>query len=363
MSKVILSLKNIRKDFNKVVAVRNVNLEIEEGEFFSLLGPSGCGKTTTLRLIGGFEKPTSGEILLNGKIINNMPPNKRDINTVFQNYALFPHMSVYKNLTFGLENKGFSKKVINEKIDAILKIIKLEQFGGRRPSELSGGQQQRVALARALVNNPSILLLDEPLGALDLKIRKHMQIELKKIQKSVGITFIYVTHDQEEALTLSDRIAIMNEGELIQVGSPEKIYLNPKSKFVADFIGEANIIEGKITGKEKGMLKINIGSDKNVLVPTTDESIFNNDVCVVIRPEDIKILAQDNIDNYNVVGGKIRDIIFKGVGVLYNVELTNGTIIRLLDSNKEHELGHFNNNNEVKIGWEYSRGVLINEKK
>jgi len=272
-------------------------------------------------------------------------------------------MSVYKNLTFGLENKGFDKKTIDEKIDSILKIIKLELFGSRRPSELSGGQQQRVALARALVNSPSILLLDEPLGALDLKIRKHMQFELKKIQKSVGITFIYVTHDQEEALTLSDRIAIMNEGELIQVDSPEKIYLNPKSKFVADFIGEANIIEGKIIGKEKDMLRIDIKADKDILVSGQDEIISGNDVCIVVRPEDIKILTEDNISNFNIVSGKIRDIIFKGVGVLYNIELQNGVIIRVLDSNKEFGLDHFNNNNEVKIGWEYSRGVLINEQK
>lgn len=363
MSKVILSLRNIRKEFNKIVAVKDINLEIEEGEFFSLLGPSGCGKTTTLRLIGGFEKLTSGEIILNGKCINNIPPNKRDINTVFQNYALFPHMSVYKNLTFGLENKGFSKKVIDEKIDSILKIIKLELFGSRRPRELSGGQQQRVALARALVNSPSILLLDEPLGALDLKIRKHMQFELKKIQKSVGITFIYVTHDQEEALTLSDRIAIMNEGELIQVDSPEKIYLNPKSKFVADFIGEANIIEGKIISKEKDKLRIDIKAEKDILVSGQYEIISGNDVCIVVRPEDIKILTEDNINNFNIISGKIRDIIFKGVGILYNIELRNGIIIRVLDSNKEFGLDHFNNNNEVKIGWEYSRGVLINEQK
>lgn len=363
MAKVILSLRNVRKEFDKVIAVKNINLEIEEGEFFSLLGPSGCGKTTTLRLIGGFEKPTSGEIILNGKLLNNIPPNKRDINTVFQNYALFPHMSVYKNLTFGLENKGFSKKVIDEKINSILKIIKLELFGNRRPKELSGGQQQRVALARALVNSPSILLLDEPLGALDLKIRKHMQFELKKIQKEVGITFIYVTHDQEEALTLSDRIAIMNEGELVQIDSPEKIYLNPKSKFVADFIGEANIIGGKVVGKENNMLKIDIRIGTNILVPLKEEIKLQTDVNVVVRPEDIKILAKDSINNFNIIKGKIRDIIFKGVGVIYNIELQNGILIRVLDSSKEFGLDHFSSNNEVNIGWEYSRGVLISEQK
>ena len=246
MADNIIELRHISKVYsdNGFKAVDDFNLEVKRGEFVTFLGPSGCGKTTTLRMIAGFEMPTSGEILLNGEDISQLPANKRPINTVFQRYALFPHMNVFDNIAFGLKIKKMDKDTIEHKVNRMLKLVGLEGFGLRNINQLSGGQQQRVAIARALVNEPKVLLLDEPLGALDLKLRKTMQIELKNIQQEVGITFVYVTHDQEEALTMSDTIVVMNEGQIQQIGSPTDIYNEPENRFVAQFIGESNIIEG-----------------------------------------------------------------------------------------------------------------------
>jgi spermidine/putrescine transport system ATP-binding protein len=241
-----VELQGVRKSFREVVAVDGVSLRIERGEFFSLLGPSGCGKTTTLRMIAGFEHPTEGEVLIQGRAMGETPPFARNVNTVFQHYALFPHMTVAENVGFGLKMKGRKRSEIETRMSEALELVRLSGYEQRRPRQLSGGQQQRVALARALINHPAVLLLDEPLGALDLKLRKEMQTELKRLQKSVGITFIYVTHDQEEALTMSDRIAVMNGGQVEQVGLPEEIYERPQSRFVADFIGETNFIEGLV---------------------------------------------------------------------------------------------------------------------
>lgn len=241
-----IELRDIIKQFGEVTAVDHVSMQIRDGEFFSLLGPSGCGKTTCLRLIAGFELPTSGDILLHGQPIGATPPYKRNVNTVFQSYALFPHMSVAENIAFGLQMHKVSKSEIARRVKETLALIRLEGYDTRRPRQLSGGQQQRVALARALVNHPAVLLLDEPLGALDLKLRKEMQIELKSLQERVGITFIFVTHDQEEALTMSDRIAVMNAGKVLQVGTPTEIYERPNCRFVADFVGETNFIDGTI---------------------------------------------------------------------------------------------------------------------
>ena len=234
----MIQLVAINKSFKEHKAVDNISIVIKEGEFLTLLGPSGCGKTTTLRMIAGFEEPTSGEILLDGIDVSRKNPYERNLNTVFQNYALFPNMNVYNNIAFGLKIKKLSKKTIKEKVTKVLAIVQLEDFGDRYPSQLSGGQKQRVAIARAIVNSPKVLLLDEPLGALDLKLRKQMQFDLKHLQKELGITFIYVTHDQEEALTMSDRIAVMNKGKIEQIGTPDEIYNKPKTKFVANFIGE-----------------------------------------------------------------------------------------------------------------------------
>src|SRR6266487_1791488 len=239
-------MRDVVKQFGEVVAVDHVNMNIRDGEFFSMLGPSGCGKTTSLRMIAGFEYPSAGEICLNGQPIGGTPPFQRNVNTVFQSYALFPHMNVTENVAFGLEMKKVLKVEIGTRVDQALEMVRLSGYGERRPRQLSGGQQQRVALARALVNRPDVLLLDEPLGALDLKLRKEMQLELKGLQEQVGITFIYVTHDQDEAMTMSDYIAVMSAGKVLQLGRPTEIYENPASKFVADFIGTSNPIAGRI---------------------------------------------------------------------------------------------------------------------
>jgi spermidine/putrescine transport system ATP-binding protein len=248
---IAIDLRNVVKQFGEVNAVDHINMQIRDGEFFSMLGPSGCGKTTTLRMIAGFEYPSSGEIHLRGKPIGSTPAYERNVNTVFQSYALFPHMTVAENVAFGLQMKKVPPPAIAQRVTEALDMVRLSSFGARRPRQLSGGQQQRVALARALINHPEVLLLDEPLGALDLKLRKEMQIELKGLQERVGITFIYVTHDQEEALTMSDRIAVMERGKVLQIGSPTEIYERPTCRFVADFIGESNFIEGNVTATEE----------------------------------------------------------------------------------------------------------------
>ena len=303
----IIELVNLTRQFEDgVVVVDNLNLYVRKGEFITFLGPSGCGKTTTLRMIAGFDRPTAGKILLNGKDITDLPPNKRPINTVFQRYALFPHLNVYDNIAFGLKlRKGeakLSKKDIAAKVEKVLKMVDLEGFEGRSISTLSGGQQQRVAIARAIVNEPEILLLDEPLGALDLKMRKDMQLELKEMHKKLGITFIYVTHDQEEALTLSDTIMVMKDGIIQQIGTPTDIYNEPKNSFVADFIGESNIFSGTYLGDKKVKF---IGRTFDCL----DVFDKNEKVDVVVRPEDVTLVDSGK----GQVGGKIISSIFKGV--------------------------------------------------
>jgi spermidine/putrescine transport system ATP-binding protein len=252
----IIDLCHVSKSYDDTPVVKDLNLTVQSGEFLTLLGPSGCGKTTTLRMIAGFEAATEGEILLKGLNVSDYEPFDREVNTVFQNYALFPHMSVYENIAFGLQMKHVSKKEIRNRVSDMLNLIQLEGYESRSPAQLSGGQRQRVAIARALVNEPSVLLLDEPLGALDLKLRKQMQLELKRLQKKLAITFVYVTHDQEEALTMSDRIAIMNEGVLEQLGTPAEIYEKPQTKFVAGFIGESNIFEAQIAGVENNLISM-----------------------------------------------------------------------------------------------------------
>ncbi len=318
----IIELVNVTRCFEDgTIAVDNMNLYIRKGEFVTFLGPSGCGKTTTLRMIAGFDKPNAGQILLNGKDITDIPPNKRPINTVFQKYALFPHLNIFDNIAFGLklkrelvevtDKKGnvvktkkvkLNKSVIKEKVEKVLKMVDLEGFEKRSVTTLSGGQQQRVAIARALVNEPEILLLDEPLGALDLKMRKDMQLELKEMHKKLGITFIYVTHDQEEALTMSDTIVVMKDGLIQQIGTPTDIYNEPKNSFVADFIGESNIFSGTMTDTKKVRF---IGK----VFDCVDDFPKNEKVDVVVRPEDIYLLDQDK----GQVKGKIISSIFKGV--------------------------------------------------
>jgi spermidine/putrescine transport system ATP-binding protein len=279
-----VALRNVTKRFDDFTAVDDLSLELGQGEFFTLLGPSGCGKTTTLRMIAGFERPTSGEIAIEGEDVAALPPHKRPTNTVFQSYALFPHLSVEKNVAFGLKRKGVGKDEIAERVAAELQRVGLARGAGRRPSQLSGGMQQRVALARALVNLPKVLLLDEPLGALDLKLRKGLQVELKRIQREVGITFVYVTHDQEEALTMSDRIAVMNRGHVEQVSVPEEVYDRPTTTFVAGFIGVSNLMPARITGP--GRVKLDSGPE----VSADTGSLQAGEGCAaVVRPEKLKV--------------------------------------------------------------------------
>lgn len=299
----IIELKNVVKSFDGDVILKNIDLEIGEKEFVTLLGPSGCGKTTTLRIIGGFERQDSGDLLFKGKEISNIPPYERKINTVFQKYALFPHLNVYENIAFGLRLKKVEESIISEKVTEMLRLVNLSGYENRRIDNLSGGQQQRIAIARALVNEPDVLLLDEPLGALDLKLRQGMQFELKKIQKRVGITFIYVTHDQEEALTMSDKIVVMNNGIIQQIGSPVDIYNEPINRFVADFIGESNIVDGVMNED----FEVEFSGHTFECV---DKGFSEKErVDVVIRPEDIEIVPKDK----GYLTGRVLSSVFKGV--------------------------------------------------
>ncbi len=344
-SQNIIELIDVRKEFDdETIAVDNFNLEVKKGEFVTFLGPSGCGKTTTLRMIAGFELPTSGKILLNGQDISNLPPNKRPVNTVFQKYALFPHLNVYENIAFGLrlkkventyknqQGESYTKKQkltkaeIDKKVRKALEIVDLEGFEKRSVSTLSGGQQQRIAIARAIVNEPEILLLDEPLGALDLKMRKEMQIELKNMHRRLGITFIYVTHDQEEALTMSDKIVVINDGEIQQVGTPTEIYNEPMNTFVADFIGESNIFNGTMVGK----LKVKFCG---ATFACLDDYEVNEFVDVVVRPEDIKICKPGE----GQLKGKVVSTVFKGVHYEITVEIGKFEIV--IQSTSSAEVG------------------------
>ena len=309
----IIELKHVTKRFedNGYIAVNDFNLEVKRGEFVTFLGPSGCGKTTTLRMIAGFDIPSEGEILLNGKPITSLPPYERPINTVFQRYALFPHMNIRDNIAFGLKQKKISKDVIDKKVKRMLSLVDLEGFEDRSVSTLSGGQQQRIAIARALVNEPQILLLDEPLGALDLKMRQEMQLELKAMHDRLGITFIYVTHDQEEALTMSDKIVVMSEGQIQQIGTPEDVYNEPKNAFVADFIGESNIFSGIMTGR----LKVRFcGGEFECL----DDLQEGTHITAVVRPEDVELVKPEE----GTIHGVVDSVIFKGMH--YEITVLSG---------------------------------------
>jgi putative spermidine/putrescine transport system ATP-binding protein len=317
---VIISIKGLTRSFGDVRAVAGVDLDIEEGEFITLLGPSGSGKTTVLRMIAGFEKPDSGTIELAGKDVSQLPPYERDVNTVFQDYALFPHMNVISNIKYGLKVKGVAKQECTTRALEALKQVRLEGYGERKPSQLSGGQRQRVALARALVNRPSVLLLDEPLGALDLKLREQMQIELKQLQREVGITFIFVTHDQEEALTMSDRIAVFNNGKIEQLGTPREIYGNPISAFVSEFVGQTN----KLTIESKN---------------------------INIRPESISVSQSTGPGNQSL-SGVLQDIIFVGAITRYLVHTSSGIVISV------NPIGNLNVGDAVMLSWDKEKEFL-----
>jgi len=325
----LIELKDISKSFGSETVLNHVDLYIRQNEFLTLLGPSGCGKTTTLRIIGGFERPTSGDLLFNGQNILKVPPHKRQLNTVFQKYALFPHMDVAENIAFGLKIKRVNKQTIESEVKKMLRLVNLDGFEKRSVTSLSGGQQQRVAIARALINKPQVLLLDEPLGALDLKLRKEMQVELKSMQQALGITFVYVTHDQEEALTMSDTIAVMNEGKILQIGTPEDIYNEPKNAFVANFIGESNIIDGVIHTDYQVTFA-------NNLFNCVDKGFSPEEaVDVVIRPEDLRITPPEK----GQLTGIVKQVIFRGVH--YEMHVNTGEFTWKIHSTVQSTLDEF----------------------
>jgi len=315
-------LVELVKHFGSFSAVDRINLTIPAGEFFSLLGPSGCGKTTTLRMVAGFEEPTSGEVLLDGVNLAGTPPNKRNVNTVFQSYALFPHLKVFDNVAFGLRRAGVDRAQINRRVGEILDQVQLSRFAGRKPAQLSGGQQQRVALARALVLKPAVLLLDEPLGALDAKLRRQLQLELKALQEQVGITFLYVTHDQEEAITMSDHIAVMNSGHVEQAASPREIYEEPATAFVADFLGVSNLIETQATGPSGEGVALQLGPGVTIEATRGDVSARGK-VKIVIRPERVRIEA-DGATGTNRLAAVVTRSVYLGNGVQVIMQLATG---------------------------------------
>jgi spermidine/putrescine transport system ATP-binding protein len=318
-------LDGVRKSFGGVVAVDGISLDIQRGEFFSLLGPSGCGKTTTLRMIGGFEQPDQGRIELGGVDVAGLPPHKRDVNTVFQSYALFPHLNVFDNVAYGLRRKSLDRDHIAKRVPKMLELVNLPGFEGRRVHQLSGGQQQRVALARALVNEPQVLLLDEPLGALDLKLRKQMQLFLKSLQHEIGITFIYVTHDQEEAMTMSNRIAVMKDGHVEQVGPPEEVYERPATEFVAGFLGASNLLEGAVGPVDGDHRVIELDSGEKIRVPAEAVDDGQGRARLGVRPEKIRLHpGGDQGPGDNAIQATVRDATFVGVSNVYTVKTRDG---------------------------------------
>ena len=324
-----ISLESVTKRFGKLVAVRDVSLDIEEGEFFSLLGPSGCGKTTTLRMIGGFEQPDDGRILLRSQDVTAVPPNRRNVNMVFQHYALFPHMSVADNIAFGLRIKGTPKGEQRDRVDEMLEIVRLKGLEKRKPAQLSGGQQQRIALARALINRPAALLLDEPLGALDVKLRKQMQLELKRIQSELGTTFVYVTHDQEEALAMSDRIGVMNDGIVEQIDNPRQIYEHPATAFVADFIGSLNAIDFRVDEVAGGRLVSRVSPTERLVVAAENGYGQGESLKVAVRPERIRIdpAGRPAPEDGSRLEGVLADVVYLGSLTQFHVDTKVGRVL------------------------------------
>ena len=332
-----IELRDISKFFGEVPAVNGISLDVRQGEFLTLLGPSGCGKTTTLRMIGGFELPSSGEILIEGEAMGDRPPYRRPVNTVFQNYALFPHMTVAQNVSYGLEMSGVPKPEQKPRVAEALAMVRLPHVENRKPAELSGGQQQRVALARALVNRPAVLLLDEPLGALDLKLRKAMQLELKRLNREVGATFVYVTHDQEEALTMSDRIAVMNDGRILQLGSPGEIYERPRTRFVADFIGQTNFLEVDVVGADGTMVEVDLPGSGPLRARMPDGIQPEGRMTLAVRPEKISMLGDlpgSDIPGWDQLSGQLEEIVYVGTHTQYLIRLPGGQMLSVYRQNR-----------------------------
>jgi spermidine/putrescine transport system ATP-binding protein len=363
LPEVDVRLVDVTKKFGDQIAVDKISLDVRDGEFFSLLGPSGCGKTTTLRMIGGFEQPTSGLIELQGQDVTWLPPFKRNVNTVFQNYALFPHLTIFENVAFGLRRKGVKGNEVKSRVTDMLALVELPGYEARKPTQISGGQAQRVALARALINRPAVLLLDEPLGALDLKLRKQMQVELKRIQQEVGITFIYVTHDQEEAMTMSDRIAVMNKGHYEQLGDPESLYERPMTRFVAGFLGVSNLLAATIIARDGEYATARLGSEVPIRVPSSLVDGLTG-VSIGVRPEKIR-LSEPNTESptgHNRLTGVVRDASYLGVSTQYQVESRSGTLT-VYEQNVERATKSelWARGDEVQLTWSPDHSFVVPE--
>lgn len=353
-----VEFRNVSKHFGDFIAVDRVDLQVEKGEFLTLLGPSGCGKSTTLRMIAGFLHPTEGEVLIAGEVMGTRPAYRRDSSMVFQDYALFPHMSVFENVGFGLKERRASRQAIEEKVGLMLEVVGLSAFGDRRPGQLSGGQQQRVALARSLVLEPTVLLLDEPLGALDLKMRQHMQVELKNLQERVGVTFIYVTHDQEEALVMSDRIAVMNHGRIEQIGPSHELYENPRTRFVADFIGETNLMAGKVETLSRETVSVAAGG-LTVVGRRPAEIGAGDAVHVSVRPEKVRSGGECRGCETTTVG-EIVDVVYKGSVIRYELRLKSGAHLAY-DEQTKHHSRRFAIGDTLEVGWAAGDAMVIKD--
>lgn len=360
MTANIVELRNVQKNFGAFTALSQINLQVKRGEILTLLGPSGCGKTTLMRIVAGFEFPTAGDLLIDEKVMSEVPPEQRPVNMVFQRYALFPHLDIFDNVAFGLRLKGMKSEQIRSDVTAMLKLVQLDGFANRWIGEISGGQAQRVALARALVNRPAVLLLDEPLAALDLKIRHHMLDELKRIHTETGTTFIYVTHDQDEAMILSDRVALMNKGRIEQIGTPDEMYGHPKTVFCAKFFGDSNFATGAITVHRDGNSMID--SDLGPVVAEHDRISPGAKVHVSIRPEVIRIAdaPQPRGDEPNTLVGQLQDIDFIGSRVVYKVRDHRGTLVRAQEQRSSAGI-RFHVGSQVKLTWDASAVTVIED--
>ncbi|PDT03120.1 polyamine ABC transporter ATP-binding protein [Rhizobium chutanense] len=362
-AKPFIAFKNVTKRFGDFTAVDDLSLNIYHREFFALLGASGCGKSTLLRMLAGFEQPTSGEIVLDGTDMAGTPPYKRPVNMMFQSYALFPHMTVEKNIAFGLKQDGMAKDEMTDRVSQMLKLVKLEQFASRKPNQLSGGQRQRVALARSLAKRPKVLLLDEPLGALDKKLREETQFELMDLQQSLGLTFVVVTHDQEEAMTMADRIAVMSQGKVVQVATPAEIYEAPNSRFVADFIGDVNIFDGKVAASGNGAVEISVDSGFSVRVAASETPPAGSAVGFAIRPEKMRVgRAAPANASVNAARGELWDIAYLGDMTVFHVKLQSGKIVKASSLNAQRAVDDpFTYDQEVWISFDENAGVLLKD--
>ncbi|WP_020593810.1 ABC transporter ATP-binding protein [Kiloniella laminariae] len=359
--KPLVRFGNVTKRFGSFTAIDNISLDIYEREFFALLGPSGCGKTTMMRMLAGFEKPSEGTISLGGEDIADIPPYKRPVNMMFQSYALFPHMTVEANIAFGLKQDKWPKQQISERVEEMLSLVQLTKFAKRKPHQLSGGQRQRVALARSLAKKPKLLLLDEPLGALDKKLREKTQFELMDIQEKLGMTFVIVTHDQEEAMTVASRIAVMDDGKLIQVATPEVIYEYPNCRYVADFIGDVNLVEGRISSKTEEMVKLAWAEGQgDIDISNKNGCAAGENACLAIRPEKVHVTREEPQDVDNKIRGVIHDIAYIGNLSTYYVKLGNGQIFRAQESNRRRLANReFTWDDQVWLSWRNTAGVLL----